>query len=150
MTLMKRQEAPAVRRRFPDLDDFRGRMQRMFDEPFVLPLYREALGFTPAVEISETASELLVKAELPGLRKEDVEIEIENNVLTLKGEKKEEREEKEEDTYLYERSYGSFQRSFSLPVGVKEDEVKADFRDGVLRIRLPKAQTARGKKIVIG
>jgi HSP20 family protein len=101
------------------------------------------------VDITETNGEILVKAELPGMTKEDVDIEIEGNVLTLKGEKKEEKEETEKEHYLYECIYGAFQRSFTLPTAVKEDQVKAEFKEGVLRITLPKSGEPRGKKIQI-
>lgn len=149
MVLMKRSEAP-VARRMRYFDDMRSRMLRLLEEPFGLSALGEPVGFTPAVEIEDKDGEILVTAELPGLKREHVEIELENNVLTLKGEKKEEREEKEKEMYLYERSYGAFQRSFTLPVAVKEDQVRAEFHDGVLRIHLPKSEQARGKKIPIG
>ena len=148
MALTTRGSLPETRQR-ADFDDLRNRMLRLFEQPFSMPVFRESLGFVPAVEISETDGNFLVSAELPGLNREDVDIELENNVLTLRGEKKEERQSSEKDMYVYERSYGFFQRSFSLPTAVKEDEVKAEFADGVLRITLPKTEQAKGKKISI-
>ena len=148
MAIMKRVPLPEARPR-GDIDDLRNRMLRLFEQPFSLPLFRESLGFVPAVEVSESDGSILVTAELPGLKREDVEIELENNVLTLRGEKKEEREDSAKDMYVYERSYGSFQRCFTLPTAVKEEEVKAEFTDGVLKITLPKTEQVKGKKISI-
>jgi HSP20 family protein len=125
-------------------------MFQLFDEPFPLSLFREPVGWMPDVDITETNGDIVVKAELPGMKKEEVEIEIEGNVLTLKGEKREEQEEKEKERSLYECSYGAFQPSFTLPTAVKEDQVKAEFRDGVLRVTFPKSGEPRGKKITIG
>lgn len=149
MALVKHTDVPA-RGRMQELSDLRRRMFQLFDEPFGLPMFREPVGWMPDVDIAETDGEIVVKAELPGMKKEDVEIEIEGNVLTLSGEKKEEKEEKEKERYLYESSYGAFQRSFTLPTAVKEDQVKAEFKDGVLRVTLPKSGQPRGKKIEIG
>ena len=148
MALVKHTDFP-VRGRFQDLADLRRRMLHLFEEPFAMPMFREAVGWMPDVDITETDAEILVRAELPGMKKEDVDIEIDGNVLSLRGEKKEEKEEKEKDRYLYECSYGAFQRSFTLPTPVQEDQVKAEFRDGVLRVTLPKVGEARGKKVEI-
>jgi HSP20 family protein len=148
MALTTRGKLPEIRQR-GDFDDLRNRMLRLFEQPFSLPVYRETLGFVPAVEISETDGRILITAELPGLAAEDVDIELENNILTLRGEKKEAREDSEKDMYVYERSYGSFQRSFSLPTPVQEDQVTAEFQNGILRITLPKTEQAKGKKISI-
>ena len=148
MALIKHTEVP-VRGRLQELSDLRRRMLQVFDEPFSLSLFREPLGWMPDVDITEKNGDIVVKAELPGMKRDEVEIEIEGNVLTLKGEKKEETEEKEKEHYLYECSYGAFQRSFTLPTTVKEDQVKAEFSEGVLRITLPKSGEPRGKKIEI-
>ena len=143
-------QAPGqVRRRLHDVSDMRKRMLQLFEEPFNFPFFSENIGWMPDVDISETNGEILVRAELPGIRKEDVEIHLENNVLTLKGEKRDEHEEKEKEHYLYECSYGSFQRSFTLPAPAREDAVRAEFKDGILKIHLPKAVEAKGKKIEI-
>jgi HSP20 family protein len=125
------------------------RMRRLFEEPFRMDLFTEEMGWMPAVEVVETDRAIDVTAELPGMSKEDVEIHLENNVLIIRGEKKQEKEEKEKERYLYERFYGSFQRAFTLPVPVEEGEVKAEFRNGVLNIHLPKAAEAKGRKITI-
>ena len=121
------------------------RMQRLISEPFVT----EEMGWNPSVEVTETDNSIEVSAELPGVSKDDVEVDLENNVLTIRGEKKEEKEEKEKERYVYERFYGSFHRSFALPVTVDETKVTAEFKDGVLRVHLEKRAQANGKKIQI-
>jgi HSP20 family protein len=125
------------------------RMRRLFEEPFRLDLFTEEMGWMPPVQVTETDAAIEVAAELPGITREDVEINLEHNVLTIRGEKKEEKEEKEKERYLYERFYGSFQRAFTLPAPVEEGKVKAEFRNGVLKIHLPKTAEAKGKKIPI-
>lgn len=124
-------------------------MRQLFSEPFRMNLITEEMRWSPAVEVRELDDELLVTAELPGMMKDDVEVELEKNVLTIRGEKKDEKEADEKDRYLYERYYGAFQRSFSLPVPVDAARVRAEFKDGVLKIHLPKAPEAKGKKIEI-
>lgn len=148
MAIVKHSPLPP-RGRFQDLAELRQRMLQLFEEPFGLPIFRESLGWMPEVDITESDTEIVLEAELPGMDKDDVEIEIDGNVLTLRGEKKQEKEEQEKGRYLYERSYGAFQRSFSLPATVKEEAVKAEFRKGVLRVALPKDGAPRGKKIQI-
>jgi HSP20 family protein len=140
-----------VRWRSPseDISRLERRMRRLFEEPWATGFLAEEMGWAPAVEVKETAEGIEVSAELPGISKEDVEVTLENNVLTIRGEKKEEKEEKEKERLLYERYYGSFQRSFTLPTLVDESKVRAEFQDGVLRIHLPKNGKPRGKKIEI-
>jgi HSP20 family protein len=125
------------------------RMRRLFEDPFRLDFFTEDMGWMPAVEVVATEKAVEVTAELPGMSKDDIEIHLENNLLTIRGEKKEEKEEKEKERYLYERFYGSFQRAFTLPAPVEEGKVKAEFKSGVLKIHLPKAAEAKGKKISI-
>ena len=103
----------------------------------------------PAVDISETKDKLVIKAEMPGLDPKDVDVSISADVLTIKGEKKQEKEEKDEHYYHCERFCGSFQRSFRLPVNVKADKVDATFDKGVLKIALPKAEEAKKKNIEV-
>ncbi len=110
----------------------------------------EGTSWLPRVNIEETKESLLLTAELPGLRREDVEIEVENNVLTLRGRKDEVRNEKDERRYhVWERKYGAFQRSFSLPRSVKSDAITASFENGVLHVEMPKVAEAKGRKIEI-
>lgn len=110
---------------------------------------REAFIQTPAVDVLDDKDQLVIKAELPGLSKEDVEVELTNSMLTIKGEKQREKEIKEEHYYRSEREYGSVYRSIELPVAVKAQEVKATFKDGVLEIRIPKTEEAKQKAVKV-
>jgi HSP20 family protein len=94
--------------------------------------------FTPAVDISEKDREYLVKAQLPGVKKDDVKIELLNGVLTITGERKFEKEEKTEKTHRVESAYGAFTRSFTVPEDVLAEKIAAEFKDGILAVRLPK------------
>ncbi|HSE66109.1 MAG TPA: Hsp20/alpha crystallin family protein [Gemmatimonadales bacterium] len=106
-------------------------------------------AWLPAVDVFEDKESLKIVAELPGLKPEDVKITLENSTLTLRGEKKQIAEEKTERVHRYERSYGSFERSFSLPNTVEADEVNASFENGVLTIILPKAERAKPREIAV-
>jgi HSP20 family protein len=103
----------------------------------------------PSLDLFEEKDEMVVKADLPGLSKEDIEVTVAGDVVTIKGEKKKEEEIKEKDYYRRERSYGSFARSVQLPCEVKADQIKAQFKDGVLEIRMPKTEEAKKKSIAI-
>ena len=103
----------------------------------------------PSVDLSETKDGFIVKAELPGLDGKDVDVSLSGNILTIKGERKKEEEKKDEHHHYVERSYGSFQRSFQLPVEVKSDKIEATFDKGILKITLPKAEEAKKKEIEI-
>lgn len=105
--------------------------------------------WTPAVDIVEQENEYVVKMELPGVNKDEVKISLESNILTIKGEKKQEKEEQSKNLHRIERSYGSFQRSFTLPTTVKSDKIDAVFKDGVLSVSLPKAEEAKPKQIEV-
>lgn len=113
----------------------------------------QALAWTPAVEISETNDELVITAELPGIDADEVHVVIDGDTLTIRGEKRSERREGDDDTqyYLVERSYGTFQRSFTLPSTVDPESIVAEFDNGVLRIHLQKvdAERSRGREIPI-
>ena len=106
-------------------------------------------AWVPTVDISETKGDLIVVADLPGLKRDDVSIHIENNVLTLKGEKKREEEKEGTNYYRVERCSGKFTRSFALPNTVDANKVKATFKDGVLTVTLAKTEVAKGKQIPI-
>lgn len=124
----------------------RREIDRLFDDTFA----RDGYTWSPPVDIKETGNELRVDLELPGLKPEDVEITTDNGLLTIRGEKRGERKEGEENRYhLVERTYGSFMRSFTLPHGVDEDQIRADFDNGILSIRIPKAALPQPKKIRI-
>jgi HSP20 family protein len=105
--------------------------------------------WNPSVDIFENENEIVVKAELPGMNAKDIDVRIENNVLMLKGERRFEKETKEENYHRVEREYGSFSRSFSLPMAVREDKVTAEYKDGVLKIVLPKKEEVKPKSIKI-
>ena len=103
----------------------------------------------PAVDLYEEKDEIVVKAELPGMEKNDVEVNLSDHHLTIKGEKKKEEEVKEENYYRSERSYGSFLRSLELPANVRVDKVTANFKNGILEVRLPKTEEAKAKEIKV-
>ena len=137
----------------PAADANGNRMNRVFEETFGSPLYRgEQPGvgtWSPAVDIFETGDEIIVKAEVPGLAKDQIHVEVENGVLTLHGERKFEREVKEENYHRVERTYGAFHRSFSLPGSVDAEKVRAEMKDGILEVRLGKREQAKPKQISV-
>jgi HSP20 family protein len=162
---VKKAAAPVPSR--PETPDvwrsFRGEMDRLFDrfgfpsfrrmfdvEPF--SNYESALGVAvPAVDVTEDENAYKISAELPGMAEKDVEVTVSGDMLVLKGEKRQEREQKEKNRYLSERSYGAFQRSFAIPDGVDRDKINAEFAKGLLTLTLPKTPEAqkRQKKIEI-
>jgi HSP20 family protein len=101
------------------------------------------------VDLFEDKNEIVIKAELPGMEKENVEVKLTDHMLTIKGEKKKEEEVKEENYYRSERSYGSFIRTLELPADVHADKVKASFKNGVLEVRLPKTEEAKTKEVKV-
>lgn len=105
--------------------------------------------WTPAVDVAEHEDTYVVNVELPGISKGDVKITMQGNILTIEGEKKAEKEEKEKNYHRVERSYGSFRRSFRLSSTVNSDKVDAQYKDGILTISLPKAEEARRKQIEV-
>ncbi|HSH44550.1 MAG TPA: Hsp20/alpha crystallin family protein [Longimicrobiales bacterium] len=132
---------------FPDLGGFQRDLDTLFGGP-----WRSALEdlWTPAVDVEETPDELVLRAELPGMDREDIQVELEDGVLTIQGEKKEERDEENAQGLLYERRWGTFTRRFTLPRAVNPDRVSADYHNGLLTVRVPKAEEAKGRKIQIG
>ena len=135
------------------LASFQDEMNRMFNE-FFRGGSGEEVGWgvrtwAPPVDIYETDDAVVLTAELPGVSKDDVSIEIHQNTLILRGERKHEAEVKEGDYYRAERAYGTFQRSFVLPTLVDQDQVQATYKDGVLELRLPKSEAAKPKRIAI-
>jgi len=105
--------------------------------------------WAPAVDIAENKDNLMVNVEVPGMKKEDVKVTFQDGILTIKGERKQEKEEKDKSFHRVERSYGSFCRSFTLPNVVQGDKIKANYKDGVLSIALPKVEEAKPKEISI-
>jgi HSP20 family protein len=105
--------------------------------------------WAPAVDVEETPNELVLAAELPGVRQEDIDIELEDGVLTIQGEKKEEEKQEGTQGLLYERRWGSFTRRFTLPRAVDANGITATYENGILMVRVPKAEEAKGRKIEI-
>ncbi len=137
---------------FRELGTLQDRMNRLFDDAARTGGNGEPTSTTawsPAVDIVETDAAIQVRAEVPGISRDDIDLSLENNVLTLKGERKFEKESKDENYHRIERSYGSFSRSFSVPSTVDEAGIKADYKEGVLTITLPKTQKAKPKQIAI-
>ena len=133
--------------------DLRTEMDRLFDEFYgdefsMGPHFKgiEGLGdFAPKMDIDETEKEITVSAELPGLKPEDVDISLDDNILTIRGEKRAEMEDKDKHSYHVERTYGSFARSVRLPGQVEAEKIEANLKDGLLKITLPKSQEAQEK-----
>ena len=144
-----RRFAEDMERLFEDFHDFR--FGSLFGREF-FPFTKEFehVDWVPKIEVSEDNGELIVRADLPGLKKDDVKAELTNEALTLSGERKEEKEEKREGYYRSERSYGSFYRYIPLPQGAKTDTAKAEFHDGVLEVKMqvPKSET-RSRRLEI-
>ncbi len=138
---------------FRELEEISNRLNRMFTRPAVARGNGKELltvaDWVPTVDICETDQEYLIKAELPEVKKEDVKVTLEDGVLTIQGERKQEREEKGKRFHRVERSYGRFVRSFTLPEEVDDGHVKAEFRDGVLNLHLPKSEKAKPKAIEV-
>ena len=140
---------------FRDLVTVQERMNRIFEEAFRGASRGTddewALGgsWAPVVDIYEAEGDLVLKAELPGVDPKDVDVRVENNVLTLRGERKFESDVKREQYHRVERDYGSFSRSFTLPNAVDTDKIKAEYKDGVLRVTLPQREEAKPKQIAV-
>jgi len=135
---------------FRDLTDIQQEMNRLFDDSFGRPAASTAERmWLPLCEMYETKDDLNVTFELPGLREKDVNVSITGDVLMVKGERKWEKELEEESYHRLERAYGKFERTVPLPLPVQADKVKATYRDGVLEIKLPKAEEVKSKHIKI-
>ena len=136
-----------------DLSSIQEKMNQLFEDTFSRTRGRdEALGkgmWTPAVDIFETEEAVVVKAEIPGVERDQISVEIKDGILTLHGERKFEKEVKEENYHRIERAYGSFHRSFSLPSSVEQDKISAKFNQGVLEVTLPKKERAKPKQIKV-
>jgi len=135
---------------FHEIEEMQNRLASLFDTRPLLKGRGEGFGlteWTPAVDIVEDDKEYTIKAELPGVNKEDVKVTVEGGVLSITGERKEEKEEKDKKYHRIERSYGSFVRSFTIPEGGMTDKIAAEFRNGVLKLHLPKDEKAKAKMI---
>lgn len=137
---------------FREMGTLQDRMNRLFEESSRAARGEEPAPTTvwsPAVDIHETENEIVVKAEVPGIEKNEIELTLENNVLSLRGDRRFEKDTQDENYHRIERSYGSFSRSFQIPAVVDEASIAADHKDGVLTITLPKTQKAKAKQIAI-
>jgi HSP20 family protein len=133
---------------FQEMMTLREAMNQLFEDSVVRPSQlRGGQGFVPALDLSETADGYVVEAALPGLKPEDVEITLENNVLTIKGQTRRESEDKNRNYHRVERSFGSFQRTIGLPSTVKGDQIKASLNNGILRLDIPKAEEVKPRRI---
>ena len=137
--------------RDPFLKDFTAltnRFNHFFDLPHASNV--DYLGaWNPAVDIFDKGAEVVIHAELPGIKKEDIDVRVENNVLTIRGKKERKEEAKEEGAYRTERIYGSFSRSFSLASSVDVTKIGAEYKDGVLTLSLPKSEEAKPRQIAV-
>jgi len=135
---------------FGEVGSLRKEMDNLWDR-FFGEAYNKEIGETwaPSVDISETKDTYVVKAELPGLDANDIKVSISGDMLTLKGEKKKEKEEKDENFHRMERYCGSFQRVFRLPTEVKTDKIKANFDKGILKVVLPKVEEAKQREVEV-
>lgn len=133
------------------MDVLRNEMERVFDR-LIEPRWGEfeAAGeWAPKVDISESKDAIVVKAEIPGVEQKDISVSLQDQVLTIKGEKHHEKEEKDEKYHRVERSWGTFMRAFRMPAAVAGDKVAATFKDGTLTVTLPKAPEAKGTTIPV-
>jgi HSP20 family protein len=138
---------------FQNLSTLQDRINRLFEESFPAAGAREedlnVCAWRPVVDIYDTGGAIVIKAELPGVSKENVSIEIKGNTLTLKGERAQDTEVEEESYYRRERCCGTFQRSFTLPDAVGAEHIKASFKDGVLKVEIAKPEQQRPKQITV-
>ncbi len=132
---------------FAELERIRRELDRIFEDVFPTADREETLA--PPVDVYETDSEVVVKAELPGVKKEDIDVTIKENTVSIRAEKREEREEKTENVHRVERFYGRLERLIPLPADVKPDKAKAEYRDGVLELRIPKQKVTKEAKVQI-
>ena len=149
----RKKEEPAnvpVRREEDSFTALHRHMDDMFESFFSdfegSALTRSGFGLSPKFDVSETDKSVKVTAELPGMDQQDIDVSLDDNLLTIKGEKKEESDRKDNRYHLSERRYGSFQRSFSLPRGLDHAKVDATFKNGVLTLELPKTEVAKSKR----
>jgi HSP20 family protein len=135
---------------FRNLSSLQEQVNRLFESSFPSRGDESTLtAWAPAVDVYETENELVIKADLPDVEEKDLDVRVENNMLTIRGERKFEQKVKEENYLRMERSYGSFSRSFSLPSSVDTEAIKAEYKDGVLNISLPKRAESKPRQVKI-
>lgn len=132
-----------------EMMSLRDAMDRLFDDAFTRPISMSGVSGMPAIDMYQTNDDVVVKATLPGLKAEDVDITVTGETLTLRGEFKHEDEQKDTSYHIREQRYGSFERGILLPTDVKADKAKADFEDGILTITMPIAEEVKPKSINI-
>ena len=134
---------------FNRLTDLRDEIDRLFESPLTELARTPSVfsGWTPAIDLYEDKDSVVVKAELPGMKKEDIEVTLHEGTLSLSGERKSEKKVEDADVYRAERFYGRFQRTISLPTPVAADKVTAEYKDGILTVKLPKTEEAKPKQI---
>lgn len=138
------------RRNGNDLGTLRTEMDRVFEDFFPpMPLRQDWASLTPPVDVEETAEGYVFRADLPGVNSKDVKVTVTGDTLTLRGERKRDEQKTEGALHRIERSYGAFERSFTLGTPVRPDQVKAAYRDGVLEVRVPKAEEARSREVEV-
>lgn len=138
------------RRNGAELESLRTQVDRLFEDFFApAPLHQDWASLSPAVDVEETPDAYLFKVDLPGVGSKDVKVTVNGDTLTLRGERKREEKKLEGTLHRIERSYGTFERSFTLGMPVRPDQVKASYRDGVLEIQVPKAEEARPREIEV-
>lgn len=137
---------------FRGLNTLQEQVNRLFEDNFARSRssHAELASWTPAVDIFETENELVVKADLPDLQEKDIDVRVENNTLTIRGERKFNNEVHEDNYLRVERAYGTFTRNFSLPNTVNTEGIRAEYRNGVLSVRMPKREETKPKQIKIG
>ena len=133
-----------------EVDSLQSEVNRIFDSFFGGTNDARTRRWVPAMDLVETENDLVLRADLPGLKKDDVNIELKDGVLTVSGERKAEHEDRSEGFYRVERAFGGFSRSLSLPEGVDAEKVTADFADGVLEVRIPKPEERKPHRVAIG
>jgi len=135
---------------FRGLSTLQDQVNRLFEDSFRVTGKDSSLAtWAPAVDIYETENELVVTADLPGMSEKDLDVRVENNMLTIRGERKFEKSVKEDNFLRIERAYGSFMRSFSLPTTVNSDAIKADYHDGVLTVKMAKREESKPKQVKV-
>ncbi len=140
---------PRTNSLFPSIFPRRDLFDRFFEDFNMPSLFEDDREWVPAFDISENEKEYIVTAELPGIDTKDLDVTLSDGILTVKGEKKEEKEDKGKDYHRIERRYGSFHRSFQIPGEIKADKVDASYKNGILKLTLPKAESSVTKKIEI-
>ena len=144
------------RRFLTPFEDMGRWFEEAFRRPFLGPSWMPRIRFpemmgevSPSVDIFEVGNDIVVKAEVPGMKKEDIEVNLTQDTITISGQKNEEEKVEKKDFYRLERSFGTFTRKLRLPEGAQTDKVKASFKNGVLEVRIPKSPTATAKKVSI-